>query len=64
MSRRGLIAKLKRIAVHDEQVRTIRQISGLIDELSAAATGSEHQPNQSLTQILEGQPDEPQSTAR
>ncbi|WP_349618537.1 hypothetical protein [Azotobacter salinestris] len=52
MSKRALIAKLKRIAAHDEQMQTIRQISDLIDELSAAAAGGIHQPGQSLDEIL------------
>jgi len=52
MNRRDLIAKLKRIAAHDDQMQTIRQISALIDELSAAAAGGSNQAPESLDQIL------------
>ena len=52
MNKRALIAKLKRIALHDDQFQTIREISALIDELSAAAAGGTHQPEQSLAEIL------------
>ena len=52
MSKRALIAKLKRIATHDDQMQTIRQISALIDDLSAAAAGGHHQPAPSLAEIL------------
>lgn len=65
MSKRGLIAKLKRIAAHDNQMQTIRQISALIDELSAAATGGTHQAPLSLTDMLtEDQTDEPENPTR
>lgn len=52
MNKRALIAKLKRIAAHDDQMQTIREISALIDELSAAAAGGTHQAPKSLADIL------------
>ncbi|GEM_PF-930771 len=52
MNKRALIAKLKRIAAHDDQMQTVRAISALIDELSAAAAGGARQPEQSLAEIL------------
>jgi len=58
MNRRDLIAKLKRIAAHDDQMQTIRQISALIDELSAAAAGGANQPPESLDQILSERADQ------
>ena len=56
MSKRTLIAKLKVIAAHDEQMKTIRELSDLIDEISAAATGGAREPEKTpttLTEILE-----------
>ena len=55
MNRRALIAKLKRIAAHDDQMQTIREISALIDELSAAAAGGANPEPESLDQILNEQ---------
>ena len=52
MNKRALIAKLKRIAAHDDQMQTVRAISALIDELSAAAAGGTHQAPESLADIL------------
>jgi hypothetical protein len=56
MSKRTLIAKLKVIAAHDEQMKTIRELSDLIDEISAAAVGATSEPSTTpitLTEILE-----------
>ncbi|HAR05103.1 MAG TPA: hypothetical protein DCR72_05905 [Pseudomonas sp.] len=52
MNKRALIAKLKRIAAHDDQMQTVREISALIDELSAAAAEGTHQAPESLADIL------------
>lgn len=52
MSKRALIAKLKRIAVQDDQRVIVRQIAALIDELSAAAAGGVPEPEKSLAEIL------------
>jgi len=52
VNKRALIAKLKRIASHDDQMQTIREISALIDELSAAAAGCTHQAPESLADVL------------
>ena len=56
MSKRTMIAKLKIIAAHNEQMQTIRELSDLMDELSAAAAGGTSEPEKiptTLTEILE-----------
>jgi hypothetical protein len=61
MSRRALIHKLKTQAAQVDTDDTVRQISRLIDELSAAVVDGEPYRHITLTELMET-PDVPKST--
>jgi len=52
MNKRTEIARLRRKALESAMFSDVEAISRIMDELSAAAAGGAHQPEQSLAEIL------------
>lgn len=57
MSKRSLIVKLKREAENVRFNNTVKEISDIMDELSAAATGGSARPAQTLEQLFDDSKD-------